>query len=330
MARKIVLFTIVLLLSLFLLVASGVASGEQKDEDKFPPYMRHAGSAPGGIYWPFAAQLCVVIEQETGVLSTLQPGAALENVKAVHFGDSETGFTQSSTAYMGFNGTGVFEKDGMKYDNIRHILNIAPQGVHFIVRADSDITSIRDLKGKRFGFGRVGSAANEIAMTIFELYGLPLDNFKSVSYLGYTEGPQMLADKNIDAFITLGTHPYGPLAEIDFNPGFRLLKIDEEILDKYFEINPSYVRVTIKKGAYNNMDEDVVYPGNYLGVIAGKDLSEKFVYEMTKAIFENLELMWESGYLARDWLRLETALEGALIPVHPGALKYYEEQGITK
>jgi len=327
MFRKIVFFTIVLLLSLFLLVASG----EQKGGDEFPPYMRHAGSAPGGVWWPFAAQMCVVVERETGVISTLQPGAAYENIKAVHFGDSETGFTHSSTGYMAFNGLGIFEKEGIKYDNIRHMLNVNPQGAHFIVRADSDITSFKDLEKKRFGFGRVGSGANVIAMAVFELYGLTLESFRSVSYLGYTEGPQMLADKNIDAFVALGPHPYSPLAEIDFNPGFRLLKIDEEMLDKFFETDTTgHTRVTIEKGTYNNMDEDVVTIGNYLGVMVNKDLSEKFVYEMTKAIFENLELMWESGPLARDWLRLETALAGNLIPVHPGALKYYKEQGITK
>ena len=78
------------------------------------------------------------------------------------------------------------------------------------------------------------------------------------------------------------------------------------------------------------MEGDVLTAGNYGTVIVSNDLSEAFVYEMTKALYENIELVWESGVSARSWYRLETAIEGAGIPVHPGALKYYREKGVVK
>jgi len=330
MSRNMKLFLIVLVLSIFILVSFGVVSAEQKDKKEgLPAYMKMASSAPGGSWYPIAAQMCVIIERETGVLTTLQPGSSVENMKVVHFGDADTGWAPSNIAYMAYNGIGTYAEDDIKYDNIRHWLTVCPQGIHFVVRADSDITSIRDLKGKRFGFLRVGSGTNVTANNVFEIYGLNLNDFRSVSYLGYTDGPKLLADKNIDVFVTQGAHPYAPLAEIDFNPGFRLLQIDEELLDKYFELDPSSILVTITKGAYNNMEKDIVTVGNYGIVTVNKNLSDEFVYAMTKALYENTELMWEVGTTTRNWFRLETATQGAGMPVHPGALKYYEEHGVS-
>jgi len=330
MARKMKLFSIVLMLSMFLLVACGVAWGEQIDKKGWPDYMRMAAAGPGGAWYPMAAQMCAIVERNLGVSTAVQPGGGIANARAVNSGDAEAGWTQSSTAYDAFHGVGPFEKDNMKYDNIRHLLSVSPQGAHFVVRVDSDITSISEFKGKRIGLLQVGSAVNEYAEILFKIYGFTLEDLKTVSYLSYSEGPGMLADGNVDALVMQGTHPYSPLAEIDFNPGFRLLGIEKEILDKFFATNPSLIPVTIKKGTYNNMDKDVVTMGNYNAVIVNKNLSETFVYEMTKNIFENLELMFDASATARDWLRLETALVGEDIPVHPGALKYYKEQGIIK
>lgn len=327
MIKKLVL--IILSLSILIIVISGISVAADKN-DNFPEFLKMAASAPGGNWYPIAAQMCAIIQRELGVLTTVVPGAGLENVKTVHLGDVDTAWTQSSSAYEGFNGLAGYEKDGIKYDSIRHWMTVSPQGAHFVVRANSDIYSINDFKGKRFGFLRVGSGTNDTALRIFEMYGISLDDFKSISYLGYADGPLLLADGNIDVFVTQGTHPYEPLAEINFNPGFRLISIDEEIADEFFSKNPSLMPVIIKDGTYNNMEGDALLAGNYGIVIASNKLSEEFVYDMTKVLYENIELIWESGAAARNYYRLETALLGSGIPVHPGALRYYKEQGIIK
>lgn len=325
MLRKSMLVIVLFVFAILFLVVSTTCGAQE-----IPTFVRMSASSPGGNWYAQAAAMCVLIEKEfPGVPTTVLPGGGVANVRTVDRGDAETALTQTSSAGDARNAVAPYEE---KFDNVRHVFSVSPQGVHFIVRADSPITSISELKNKRIGMAPVGTGANLLAEWVFEVYGFTLKDIKeaggTISYLDHTTSPGMIADRNIDVLVALGTHPWSPLNEIDFNPGIKLLGIDEDKLDELLALHPSISKVTIAKETYTHLENDITTIGNYNAIICNAGLSDEFVYRMTKAIFENISFVWAASPVIKDFFNLESALNGAVIPLHPGALKYYVEQGL--
>ncbi|KKK39813.1 hypothetical protein WQ57_00500 [Mesobacillus campisalis] len=321
----------VLLLLLTVISACGKdsssAAGEAKAE---PSFVRFVASTPGGAWYPPATAMELIISENLENASVrVSPGGGEANAKTVGDGDAEMGYTQTASAGAAYRGESPFEKE---FTELRHLFTTTPVGLHLAVKKDSEIKSIEDLKDKRIGMAPEGYLANTVAERLFEVYGFTLEDIKAnggqISYLGLTEGPQSLVDGNIDVYLGQGLWPYGPFMEIDNNPGVRFLEIDEKIIDEFLEKYPVYSKFTIPKDTYKSLDKDLQTVGTYAAVVTHKDVPDEQIYNIVKAIWENVEKVHEASPSDKEWMKLENAVEGISIPVHPGAKKYYEEKGM--
>ncbi|MEE8173304.1 MAG: TAXI family TRAP transporter solute-binding subunit [Alphaproteobacteria bacterium] len=139
----------------------------------------------------------------------------------------------------------------------------------------------------------------------------------------------LMKDGHIDAFIGLTTAPNSSFIALDFSPGIRFLPVSDSIADAYIKENPGFIKSTIKKGTYSGVKEDVPTIAAPTILIIHKDVSDDLAYKMAKVLWDNHA---EIVKVNKFWLNtsLAAATDGAAIPIHPGALRYYKEMGVAK
>lgn len=249
-------------------------------------------------------------------------GGAAENVNLMKDHSAEIGFLTSYHAYDALNGTGVYEGE----EPIEHLTALAmtdPLYISFVVRADSDIKSFEDFKGKRIGRGEAGSVSYTILSQIFEEYGIKEEDLKGQN-IGSADQAEALKDGNLDIFAYVAGGPSGAsaaLLELGSSIDIRYIEITGEVRDRIAAKYP-YVPATIPAGHMGNK-EDVETMQIGVTLTASANLSENYVYELTKTLFENKEHLISAH---KSWAGLSTS--DIPIPLHPGAEKYYKEKGI--
>ena len=228
-----------------------------------------------------------------------------------------------------FNGTEMFKDKPVKM--LRSITQLYPNIMHIIVNADSNITSVKQLEGKRFVPGAVGSATEVNSKEILGLYGLDYKEKKNVKadYLGYSEAAEALKDGRVDGILIAGGLPTAAVLDAASSVKIRILSLEPEMIQKLTKEMPWYYEVIIPKGTYIGQTEDArtVAVANIL--ICRDDLSNDLVYQMTKALYDNQKDLVTAHSAAKD-MKLESALNGLTVPLHPGAEKYYKEKGLIK
>jgi hypothetical protein len=247
----------------------------------------------------------------------------------VNKGEAEIGWTYGHTAFDGYKGNApVFKSTN---ENVRHLATLYPAGLQTVVPAKSDIKSYADLKSKNLSPGKLKWSGFAAAKMIFQKYGYTVEDVKNnggtVHHVSYSDSVSLMKDGHIDAFTALTSVPQASLLDLEFNPGVRFLSIDKPILDGILKENPGYIKIDITKDDYKSVTSPVPTLGAVTILVVNKDVPDNVVYNVTKALWDNhaelakVKSVWNS-------VKLENALLGAAIPVHPGAKKFYDEKGV--
>ena len=290
-----------------------------------PKFMSVGTGSTGGAYYPIGVALAEILTRNLGTQATAEvTGGSLENLMLINQGDCDIGIAQGNNMMDAYNGTGDYE--GNAYENINALFGGLSKGYfQVVVLADSPIQSMADLKGKKVCMGPAGNGAIAVADTIWSKYGFTKEDLNT-SYVAYDDGITQLEDGNMDAVVIQTAIPASAIQQLAAGgKSFRLLNVDEEIANQLCEEYGYFGYGTIATTVYDNMPEEAhtMYISNMVAVRA--DLDEELVYQMTKAIFENLDIVKES-HKAASGLTLEGAVRVS-IPMHPGAERYFKEIG---
>lgn len=316
----------ILVLSMFLAACGGKDSGDKKggkDGDYGIKFLSIATGGTGGTYYPLGGTFAKLVQDETGVKATaVTSGASAENMSLLQKEDVEVAFTQTDIATYATEGKMMFKE---KIDNVKGLGTLYPETIQVVTTEKSGIKSIADLKGKTVSVGEAGSGTRANAEQVLEAYGMKIDDVKSRN-LSFDDSTTGLQDGSIDAaFITAGT-PTGAVEGLSATEKVFILPIDEDKIDALIEKYPYYAKETIPSGTYG-LKEDVSTIAVQAMLVVRSDLSDKLVYDMTKAIYENTDKIKHSkGKL----INAKTAMEGMGIDIHPGAKKYFDEKGISQ
>lgn len=299
---------------------------ENKEENTNPKFLTIGTAATGGAYYPIGISMAQIITDNTGINTTAQvTGGATENNTLIEDGTIEIGITQSSLAYAAVNGKVPYEKS---LSSVKAIMTGLSKGVfHVVTLESSGIASIADLKGKKIVLGPAGGAAITMANEVFSAYGFSTDDI-TPSYVSYSEGVTALTDGTVDAVVVQSAAPASAIQELQATHAkdMVILSIDEDTVLKILEDFPYYSYVAIPADVYGTDSEiNTIYVSNM--IVCSANLSEDLVYNITKALFENLDKIKEANPAARA-LTLEGAAAGCPIDIHPGAIKYYKEVGV--
>ena len=291
---------------------------------------------PTGVYFVVGQAVCQQVHREAAEgrkkgrkhgIRCAAPSTAgsTYNIRNIQAGELDFGVAQSDWQYHAYNGTSKFE--GKQFKGLRAVFSVHPEPYHIIVGKNSGIKSWADLKGKRFNIGNPGSGQRGTTEVLMEGYGTKKSDFKIATELTSTEQSKALCDGKIDAYgYTVGVPNAGVSVATD-GCGAKIINLNTAVEKKLVDANPYYAFATIPKGTYKTTDSDVTTFGVMATFVTSVDVPEDIVYEVTRAVFENLD-DFRKLHPAFANLDPKQMITNALsAPLHPGAIKYYKEKG---
>ncbi|QIA27877.1 TAXI family TRAP transporter solute-binding subunit [Thermaerobacter sp. PB12/4term] len=289
--------------------------------------IRIATGGTGGVYYIYGGAMADVLSRHLpGVNAVAEvTSASVDNILLLAQGDAELAFSLADTAYLAVQGQDPF--DGPQ--PVKALAVLYNNYNHLVTRADSGIRTLADLKGKRVSTGAPGSGTEVTALRILEAAGLNPDTDVQREFLGVQESADALRDGRIDAFFWSGGYPTGAVSDLANTPGLDIYivpmgEVVDDLVQKYGAV---YVEDIFPAGAYSGdvkEDTPTVAVPNYLLVPASMD--EQRAYDILKTLFEHKDEL-VAVHPEAEKLTLENAVTGQVVEYHPGAIRYYQEQG---
>ena len=260
------------------------------------------------------------------IASAVSSRGSVDNVNAIISGLRNSGFAQSDVAYWAYTGTGTMEgKEPAK--DLRTIAALFQEHIHLVALKNSNINSVKDLKGKRVSLDEPGSGTYVDAKLILESNGLSTSDVKAEALKGKA-ATDALRNGKVDAIFVVAGFPTGAIVELASAVDVKLVPIDgagaKALTSKYGFFSQS----PIPSGTYEGVDEvNTVAVGAQWFTSAKED--NELIYQITKALWnkESRKLM-DVGHAKGKTITPDTALSGVGVPLHPGAEKFYKEAGL--
>ena len=314
----------IFVLLLVLAVAFPVFARGAQDGSTRPQVFSLATAGLGGTYYIVGAGLAEAITQRVGPLTVnaiIAPGSA-GNPLMLDRHEAELGITNYFSGSNAIHGRPPFE-------HRIPIAGIAPlqfSTLHIMVMANrTDLRTFADLRGARVNLGPAGGGGATFFNELLPFWGLSPSDF-NFSYLSYTEGTDALRDGRIDVNTPNGAFPLETVSSIAAFDNIRLISLEAENMARVHAANPYYNIAPIPGGTYRGIDETVYTGGIQDILIVRQDMDEELAYQITRAIYEALaeiRLVHPSvSHMSFD------NYNHSLVPLHPGALRFYRERGI--
>ncbi len=320
---------IIIALSILMLTAGcggsqQTSSGEQSQADQKGAIKRiTVGTAEvgGGALYSVGSAIAKVVTDKVPNYEMMPEatGASVENLKLIQAEQTEFGFSGSDIVYYAMNGTAPFTE---KLDKINSVCYCWAVPNKLVTLKSSDIKSYSDLKGKVVQLGGPGSGTLTYTRNI--LKALDLENEVKGQTLGMGEVMDSMKDGHINAFFFTGADPMAQMNELAQTHELYIVPMTEEEIKRVCDAYSEYKPYVLKAGTYPWQTEDVPMTTTSHQIFAGTWASEETVYQVTKAIFENLEELGKAHPQGKN-MSLDNALKDMVAPLHPGAQKYYQE-----
>lgn len=282
-----------------------------------------------GVYYPTGGAICRLVNKDRkdhGIrCSAESTGGSIYNINTIRAGELEFGVAQSDWQYHAYNGTSKFADQG-KFDKLRAVFSVHPEPVTVIASDSSGVNTLTDVKGKRMNIGNPGSGTRGTWEVIEEALGWSRSDLKLAAEMKSAETGQAVCDGKIDAYFWLVGHPSALTQESLASCDAHLVHVEGPAIDKLVADNPFYRRATIPAGMYNNK-EDIRTFGVGATFVSSADVPDDVVYTVVKAVFDNFD-QFKKLHPAFANLKPEEMISDSLsAPLHPGAVRYYKEQG---
>ncbi|SDB14661.1 hypothetical protein SAMN05660653_00736 [Desulfonatronum thiosulfatophilum] len=311
------------------LAALALSFGVTPAEAQRASFLAFGGGPTGGTFNYFANGISIYLSRAmTNVeISSEGSGGSGENLRRLHAGQVDFGIVYAGDAYLGRNGQ--LPNDDREYVNVRTMGYLYGAPAQLVVRADAGINSAKDLAGKRVAVGNAGSGAALAAERFFRHMGLWDDI--NPQFLGYSPAASAFKDRKIDAFWVLVGYPNASIIEAATQDNIALVNLHKDAEESgFYSEFPFYARVEIPADTYRGQSEPVVTFQDSTFWMTNVKVSDDVVYDALKIIYspEGLQHMVTAHSAARE-MSIEGGLNGASVLLHPGAAKFWSEQGVA-
>ena len=274
-----------------------------------------------GTYYAYGGTLAGYVTEHTDTsVTAVASNGSQTNIEDIASGAIQLGFVQSDVMSYAYQGTRLFEEPVTNFSTVAALYMEQVQ----IVTLNPDIKTVADLAGKNVSIGAVGSGVYFNALDVLGAYDLTEEDI-TPQYQDFATSVDSLKDGKIDAAFIVAGAPTTAVVDLASGNDIYLVSLDQEHIDKLIESSPYYSAYTITADTYGT-PEDCTTVAVGAVVIAGNDVSEDAVYDFVSTIFENKGNL---GHAKEAELDLEFATSITNVPYHPGAAKYFEEQGVT-
>ncbi|MBR5800284.1 MAG: TAXI family TRAP transporter solute-binding subunit [Lachnospiraceae bacterium] len=315
--KKIIAIVLTMALALTLVACGGSAAATKMT-------MGTGGTA--GTYYGYGGVLGQYIKNKAGIdVTVVSTDGSKANIQGIAAGDYQLGTVQSDVMAYAWEGSRSFESEGT-VDSFRVVAGLYAEAIQ-LVTMDPEIKSVKDLAGKSVSIGAPGSGVYFNAVDVLTAAGLTEEDINA-QYQSFADSADALKDGKIDAAFIVAGPPTPAITELCTTNAAYLVPIDGEIADALMASCPFYTVHTIPAGTYAGQEADVQTVTVKATLIVSADASEEAVYNLTAAIFENIEAITAENAKGAE-LSLENATSGMTVPFHAGAAKYFAEKGVT-
>jgi TRAP transporter TAXI family solute receptor len=320
-----------LIAALTLIAACGQPSTGQNGPENSATASRQQvtiGSNPAGTHvYAVAAGLAKVLQDSGTVRATIRPfSGSSVYLPQLQRGELPIGLNTSIDSFLSYRGLDPWDAP---MTNLRALGMMFPLPIMYMVRADSDIFSVEDLRGRRVVVTfRANASLAQLHRGILATGGLTLDDVTQVTVAGLPEAMQMLTEGRADAVPT-GLNTSRSLQVNSSLPGgIRYIQMGRDE-PRLAQIMPGS-RVVAVEPALNGVG--MAATTRVSGILdylnASTHMPDDEAYAIIKTIHEN----WED--LRRDYSQIRPVTAAEVVPdelthpFHPGAIRYFREAGL--
>lgn len=308
-----------------LLLASGAllaAGSVQADRSEWPNNFTVGTASQGGTYFVYGSGWANFIADELDVSGGGEvTGGPTQNLALVHEGNAAFGLTTMGPAADAVNGESPLAP-GLKMDNVCAMFPMYETPFSITALEGSGIESISDIPdGARIGFGPSASTSDTYFPAMLEELGVEFDRRNG----GWSDLGGQLQDGLIDVIAFAAGIPIPAVSQLEVQTDVNIIEFTEEEVGTIMENFP-VAEFSIPASTYQTLEEDARAVSMWNFAIAGCDLPEDFVYEATKATMENNDRMMSVHRSAATTIP-ENIKHNTVLPFHPGAARWYEENG---
>jgi uncharacterized protein len=279
----------------------------------------------GGSWIPLGGALKGMWEKSVSGLSITQtPGAGIANIRGVDEGKAHIGLGNSNSTVLGVQGEKPFPK---KVTNVCQLANLYPQYFQVVALKDANVKSLKDLKGKALVTQPKGNTGELLTEQVLKLNGMTYQSLARANFqAGYNDAVSMMKDGHVQVFTLGTTAPASAVMDLASARDVELVPVDDATFNAIKKANPGHNKLIIKAGTYPKQDKDVPVIGYSTHVVVACDLPEDTVYQMTKAMAQNVPAM-AAVVKAIDGITPKDMALDIGVPFHKGAAKFYKEAG---
>lgn len=291
-----------------------------------------AGST-AGLYYPTAEGIArIVNDADIGLrLGVRATGGAVFNAQAMQNESMQMGMLQNNVAYFAYHGRGIVAFDGKPASKLRGIAVLYPEVVHILVRKDSGIRSPADMKGKRVAVGAIGSGPEQDAIAVLAAHGLKVGDLKAAVRNSSGDAVNLLRDGKVDAmFYTTGVDAPAIVEAMQTAP-VTLLSMPAAKIAEMRARYPYYSAFEIPAGTYPHVEQPVAGLAVKAMLAATESMPADKVQRLMEVLFDKRIDQFYADIPnpnLKKYFRLQQAMEDIAIPLHPGAVRFYEAHGL--
>ena len=282
-----------------------------------------------GVYYAVGGAICRLMNKnraETGLRCSVEStGGSVFNVNAIKAGELDFGLAQSDVQFNAAKGEGQFK--GNADPDLRAIFSVHPEPFTVLARPDAGVKQFADFKGKRFNIGNPGSGTLLSMEELLKQLGWTKADFALAAELKADEQGTALCDNKIDGFFYGVGHPSAAIQDPTIACGAKLISLTGAAVDALVKEHPYYAKADIPGGMYANNPNPTKTYGVLATVVTSAKVSDDTVYALVKAVFDNFDEFKKlhPAFAVLDPKAMIT--NGLSAPLHPGAVKFYQEKG---
>lgn len=316
----------IFVLALSFIILIGLMGTSLADEKEFIAI--GTGNIGGGFYPVGGAIGQILSDNVEGIVATAQTSlGSRANCNLIGRGEVETAIVCANVANWSYHASEIYA-DEPPITNLRGIAALYDETLHVVAHKDSEIKSMEDLRGKRVCVGPPNSGDAALAKIVLSFYSLTFDDIEP-QWVDYNEGNQRLCDGQVDVLFFITGFPAAVILDLESKRPIELIPFEREKIDEIVSEFPYFKGGLLPAGGYKGIDEPILVLKCPSLWICDAELTDDLVYKLTKGLWEHRDLLEEYTTQGKN-IRLENALLGMGIPLHPGAEKYYKEMGLME
>ncbi|GHD44584.1 C4-dicarboxylate ABC transporter [Thalassobaculum fulvum] len=305
--------------------AIAVGMGAGATAAKADQFINILTGGTAGVYYPLGVALAKIYgDKIDGARTQVQSTkGSVENLNLLQAGKGEFALTLGDSLKLAWAGDADagFKKP---LDKIRGIAAVYPNYIQIVASKESGITTLADLKGKSLSVGAPKSGTELNSRAILAAAGMSYSDLGKTEYLPFAESVELIKNRQLDATLQSAGLGVASIRDLASSIPVQVVAVPADMVAK---LGAPYIGATIPANTYHGQTADVATVAVVNFAVTHVDVPEETVYQMTKQMFENLPDM-VAAHKAAAAIKLENALNGMPVPLHPGAERYYREKGL--